>query len=181
MSRIDNLIKNYISFVSVPWQENQAGPQRIIFAVYPQAEELRLQARMKEFKTETIQAGYKWGEFDLTDSFPSWLATQRYAESYFKQPELLTEGLLAKYLSFIVEEVGKEIMNCQLDNRTVFCISGVGSLFGLLRAKDVCESIVEQVPGRLLVMFPGTYSENNLRLLDAYDGWNYHGTVITTD
>jgi len=181
MSRVDTLIKNYINFVSVPWQDNQAGPQRIIFAVYPQAEELRLQARLQEFKTETLQASYTWGHYDLTDTFPRWLATQRYAESYLKQPELLTEGLLAKYLSFIVEEVCTEIKNCQVDNRTVFSLSGVGSLFGLLRAKDVCESIVEHVPGRLLVMFPGTYSEHNLRLLDAYDGWNYHGTVITTD
>jgi hypothetical protein len=33
----------------------------------------------------------------------------------------------------------------------------------------------------LLVLFPGTYENNNYRLLDGYDGWNYLATSITTD
>ena len=33
--------------------------------------------------------------------------------------------------------------------------------------------------GRLLVFFPGVYEQNNYRLLDARDGWNYLAFPIT--
>ena len=35
--------------------------------------------------------------------------------------------------------------------------------------------------GRLLVFFPGSYENNNYRLLDGYDGWNYLAVPITAD
>ena len=34
---------------------------------------------------------------------------------------------------------------------------------------------------RLLVFFPGSYEDNNYRLLDGYDGWNYLAVPITAD
>jgi hypothetical protein len=34
------------------------------------------------------------------------------------------------------------------------------------------------IRGRLLVLFPGVYEENNYRLLDARDGWNYRAVPI---
>ena len=37
------------------------------------------------------------------------------------------------------------------------------------------------VPGRLVVFFPGSYEDNNYRLLDAYDGWGYLAVPITAD
>ena len=37
------------------------------------------------------------------------------------------------------------------------------------------------VAGRLLIFFPGSYENNNYRLLDAYDGWNYLAVPITAD
>jgi len=35
------------------------------------------------------------------------------------------------------------------------------------------------VPGRLVVFFPGTYGDNNFKLLGGYDGWDYHAVLIT--
>jgi len=37
------------------------------------------------------------------------------------------------------------------------------------------------VHGRLVVFFPGSFEDNNYRLLDGYDGWNYLATPITPD
>jgi histidinol-phosphate phosphatase family protein len=38
---------------------------------------------------------------------------------------------------------------------------------------------MQSIHGRLLVLFPGTKNENNYRLLDARDGWNYLANGIT--
>jgi len=35
------------------------------------------------------------------------------------------------------------------------------------------------IQGRLLIFFPGVYEQNNYRLLDARDGWNYLAVPIT--
>ena len=35
------------------------------------------------------------------------------------------------------------------------------------------------VRGRMVVFFPGEYVDNNYRLLDARDGWNYLAVPIT--
>jgi hypothetical protein len=57
----------------------------------------------------------------------------------------------------------------------------VGSLFGFLKVKQVVDELAPLVPGRLLVFFPGSYENNNYRLLDGYDGWDYLAVPITAD
>jgi len=64
-------------------------------------------------------------------------------------------------------------------SNTVVALKGVGSLFGFLKVKDVVDKLAPLVSGRLLVFFPGTYENNNYRLLDGYDGWNYLAVPIT--
>jgi hypothetical protein len=39
--------------------------------------------------------------------------------------------------------------------------------------------VVKDIRGRLVVFFPGEYEDNNYRLLDARDGWNYLAVPIT--
>ena len=62
---------------------------------------------------------------------------------------------------------------------TVLAITGVASLFGFLRISEILPMVEAHVRGRLLVFFPGVYEQNNYRLLDARDGWNYHAVPIT--
>ena len=100
MNRVRRLLQSYGKFIAVPWRNDAAAAQRVIFCVYPETEELRLRARIDEFEIATRAAGHDWALFDLTDSFPTWLASQRYARSYFQQPHLLAT-LMPKYLSYI--------------------------------------------------------------------------------
>ena len=72
--------------------------------MYHETEELRLRAKVDEFEIATRATGHDWALFDLTDSFPNWLASQRYAKSYFQKPNLLST-LLPKYLSHILSAV----------------------------------------------------------------------------
>lgn len=180
MSKVKRLLNSYARFIEVPWRDDAAAAQRVIFCVYPEGDELRLRARIDEFELATTTAGHRWVYFDLTDTFAVWLSAHKYAESYFKQPHLLA-SILPKYQSFITEHFDAFLADCEVDENTVVALQGVGSLFGLLKVKGVVDALAPLVPGRLLVFFPGSYEDNNYRLLDGYDGWNYLAVPITAD
>lgn len=180
MSRIKQLIGSYTKHIAIPWREDAAAAQRVIFCVYNENDELKLRAKVDEFEIVTRQAGHEWAVFDLTDTFAEWLSAQRYAKSYFQKPHLLAT-LLPKYTTFIQERFQKYLEENEVHEGHVIALKGVGSLFGFLKVKDVVDKLAPSVPGRLLVFFPGSYEENNYRLLDGYDGWNYLAVPITAD
>jgi len=180
VNRVKRLVQSYGKHIAIPWREDAAAPQRVIFCVYHEAEELRLQAKIDEFEIATKQAGHAWAVFDLTNTFALWLTSQRYAKSYFRKPHLLPT-LLPKYLAFIIAEFETFLNNNEINEESVVAITGVGSLFGLLKVKEVIDKLAPMVRGRLLIFFPGSYEDNNYRLLDGYDGWNYLAVPITAD
>ena len=89
MAQIERLIQNYDTRVSLPWERNLAGPQRVWFAVYHKGEERRLRRRLDEFEISTKRARHGWITFDLTDLFAQWLSSHEYREGYFETPEHL--------------------------------------------------------------------------------------------
>ncbi len=56
-SRVQKLLGVYRQHLTVPWQASLAAIQRVIFAVYDKADELRLRANIEEFALATEQAG----------------------------------------------------------------------------------------------------------------------------
>ena len=180
MSRISQLLDNYATHIAIPWRSDAAASQRVIFCVYPETQELRLRAQLEEFGTRTRDAGHAWAHFDLTDSFPDWLGPQKYAKSYFKDPTKLGT-LLPKYEDFIVEQFTLFCTDAKVTEETVVAVSGVGTLFGFRKVKGVVDRLAPLVPGRLVLFFPGLYEDNNYRLLDSYDGWDYLALPITAD
>ena len=165
MSRVRRLVQSYSRHISIPWRDDAAAAQRVIFCVYNENEERWLRARVDEFEIVTKQAGHDWALF---------------AKSYFQKPHLLAT-VLPKYLDYIVNEFERFLDSRNIDENAVVAIQGVGSLFGFLKVKDVVDKLAPRVPGRLLVFFPGSYENNNYRLLDGYDGWNYLAMPITAD
>ncbi len=180
MSRIHHLIKSYSKFIGIPWKDDSAAAQRVIFCVYNENEEKSLRAKVPEFGIVTSQKDHEWLEFDLTDTFANWIAGQKYAKSYFQNPELLGT-LLPKYLQYIKQIFETQLKDNSANTNTVVALKGVGSLFGFLKVKDMVDQLAPLVSGRLLVFFPGSYENNNYRLLDGYDGWNYLAVPITAD
>lgn len=180
MSKVKRLIQSYGQHIAIPWRGDAAAAQRVIFCVYNETEERWLRARIDEFEIVTREAGHKWALFDLTDSFARWIGGQRYAKSYFKNPHLLPT-VRHKYLDYIVSEFEAFLKEKKVDDNTVVALQGVGSLFGFLKVKEVVDKLAPLVRGRLLVLFPGSYENNNYRLLDGYDGWNYLAIPITAD
>lgn len=180
MSKLKRLLQSYERFIQAPWRADVAAAQRVVFCVYDPPEERALRFRVEEFELATRGAGHRWCVFDLTDTFAQWLAAQRYAQKYFASPELLA-NLLPKYLGFLGERFAEFLDQTGADANTVVAVHGVGSVFGLGKVKDVVDLFAPQVQGRLLVFFPGSFENNNYRLLDGYDGWNYLAVPITAE
>ena len=176
-SKVAKLAAAYRQHLSVPWQAGLAAIQRVVFAVYDKADELRLRAHVGEFELATRQAGKQWLLLDLTHAFPEWMAAQEYREAYFESPEDLAGYQTGELTGFVADVTAKLKARIAAESGpdTVIALLGVGALFGLARASSVVEGIKESVQGRLLVFFPGEHQPENhsYRLLDARDGWNY--------
>ena len=102
MSKVKRLLGSYSRFIEVPWRDDAAAAQRVVFCVYHETEELRIRARIDEFELATTKASHGWSLFDLTDTFATWLSELKYSQSYFKQPQLMS-SILPKYQSYLVE------------------------------------------------------------------------------
>lgn len=180
MAGVERLLTNYEKYVRLPWEQVLAGAQKVWFAVYSPADERRLRVRFGAFETATLQAKHGWIQFDLTDTFPDWLSAQEYRESYFESPEDI-EMALEDYVQTVVQALQERLQQPDADHSTVVAVTGLASLFGLMRASRLIEAVAPSVRGRLLVFFPGERDGANYRLLDARDGWNYLAIPITAE
>ncbi len=179
MGRIDRLAERYKSYIALPWQKDLAGAQRAIFIVYDEADERRLRARKDLFALATAEAGHGWLECDLTRAFAEWMAAVEYRESYFESPENLELKLEGDFLEYVAGRVREVLFSPEADENSVVGIYGIASLFGFVRVSELMKEIEGDIRGRVVVFFPGEYENNNYRLLDARDGWNYLAVPIT--
>ena len=179
MGRIDDLAKKYERHIEIPWQRNLSGDQRTIFVVYPMADERQLRARMEAFEIATKRSGHSWELVDLTPSFAKWMAAQDYKEEYFEDPDALEMSLEQDFTAFAADRIREKLVAEHADDDSVIAVLGAGTLFGLTRLSLVLKQVIYEIRGRLLLFFPGEFSESNYRLLDARDGWNYLAVPIT--
>ena len=186
MGRIEDLASRYESHISAPWQKNLAGAQRAIFVVYPPEDERKLRARLDEFETRTTEAGHPWKPFDFTPVFAKWMAAMDYRDSYFEEPRDLSLKLQLEFVKHAAGELRGTLSAPDVTEETVVAVYGIAGLFGFTRASLVLKEVEQDIKGRLVLFFPGEYENNNYRLLNARDGWNYlaipitlHGGVMT--
>jgi len=179
MGRIETLCERYNSLIDLPWQRTLSGDQKTIFIVYPKTDERRLRLRLPEFEMATTSAGHPWLLCDLTDAFAQWMAAHEYREAYFEEPELIHNELETSFMPEVAERLRSVLQRVEADENAVVAVCGVGSLYGLTRLSLVLREVVNDIRGRLVVFFPGEYEQNNYRLLDARDGFNYLARPIT--
>jgi|APSaa5957512576_1039674.scaffolds.fasta_scaffold31444_1 hypothetical protein len=179
MSRLDDLIRHYDQFVSLPWEQGLSGLQKVWFVVYDKEDERRLRVQIGEFELATKKAGRGWKHVDLTDAFARWMSAHDYREDYFEEPDFLDDMALEPFHQSICTEVREALENSSTDENTVVTIQGIASLFGFTKVSRLIRDLETAIRGRLLVFFPGEYENNNYRLLDARDGWNYMAVPIT--
>jgi hypothetical protein len=180
MSYVDELLAAYRRFISLPWHDDLAGPQRVWMAVYPPENERRLRLHLPAFKEATIEHDHPWALIDITTSFETWMAGHTYRDSYFEDPELLETGLPG-FFDHLVDDVRLQLGAYAAPDGVV-ALLGAGTLFGLgtsVKVSALLNAVNDAVSGRLLVFFPGEHEGSNYRLLDARDGWNYLAIPIT--
>jgi hypothetical protein len=127
----------------------------------------------------TTKAGHRWRLLDLTDTFARWMADTDYRDVYFEEPETLAMKLRSDFVQYAASRLGETLTAEGVDEDTVVAVEGVAGLFGFTRVSLVLKEAVKDIRGRLVVFFPGEYEDNNYRLLDARDGWNYLAVPIT--
>ena len=182
MSRIDQLRKNYQRICGLPWDRNVAGAQRVWLAVYDKEDERKLRLRLGLFKEATEQVGHDWHPVDCTNAFADWLCSppySDYAESYFESPTRFGKAPAVDFKKAVAGQLTSTLQTVHPAENSVVAVYGVASLFGFLRISEILPMCENAIQGRLLVFFPGVYEQDNYRLLDARDGWNYHAVPIT--
>jgi hypothetical protein len=177
MGRIEELADRFAQHISTPWQKTIAGAQRVIMVVYDKELERTLRARKLAFENAAHASGHDWHELDLADSFAKWMANDEYRDAYFDEPADLALKLETEFAEFVADRI-RTVLSAA-DEKAVVAVFGAGSLFGFTHVSRVLRLIETDIKGRLVVFFPGQYDQNNYRLLDARDGWNYMAVPIT--
>lgn len=179
MGRVEEIAERYERHISAPWQRNLAGAQKTIFVVYTKEDERKLRAKRREFEVRTKEAGHKWRELDLTSLFPQWMADDEYRDAFFDCPDDLTMKLEGEFIGYVADQLREALTADDVDEDTVVGVFGAATLYGFARVSLVLKKVEGDIRGRLVLFFPGDYDQNNYRLLDARDGWNYLAVPIT--
>lgn len=177
MGKVEDLAAAYERQISVPWQRTLSGAQRVTVVVYDKEMERSLRAQIDEFGQATRRSGHGWGLVDCTDWFSVWMAGEEYRDSYFESPTLLSMKLDAEFRREATERLTAALQSS--GDNDVVALLGVASLYGFVRVSELIRTVEQSIRGRLVVFFPGTKNENNYRLLDARDGWNYLAHAVT--
>lgn len=175
MSAFDDLLGHFRARLSVPWREDVPAPARVWLLHYDKSLERRVRGRLEEFRLATLAEGKGWRQIDLAPLFGAWIAEQPFFERLSKRPSQL-ESVLPDFEAHVVGRLKAELKICEKGD--ILTVTGVASLFGLLRASVLIAQTASSIRGRMMVTFPGTHSHGVYRLLDARDGWNYHAVPI---
>jgi hypothetical protein len=178
-SKTDLLLKEYERVIHEPWSKVLSGQERVWFLVYDPAEQRKVSLRFEDFETATKKAGKKWQEISFKKCFPLWMASHEYRNDYFADPEYIVDQLEAGFIPFAIQFFKDELSRIKQDNETVIAVTDVSSLFGFARLSEILKNCDKDFKGRLLVFFPGEFENNQYRLLDARDGWDYLARPIT--
>jgi len=94
-----------------------------------------------------VAASHGWQSCDLTDLFAQWMAAQEYRESYFESPEDM-DMALEDFFLHVVSVVRDALAAPGADEKTVVALTGVASLFGLMRASRLVDQVSGAIRGR---------------------------------
>jgi len=160
-----------------PWSTDRSGGERVWFLVFDPEQLRKVLARKELFKLSVEAANKRWIECDITDEFGVWMGEHRYADRYFQRPQL-ARSIADDFSKSLAELLKKRIADSGADGASLLVLTGSESLYGITRLSHITRLVEDCIPGRLMVLFPGSYSDTQYRLLNARDGWNYLAVPI---
>ena len=175
MSTVEDLLEAFRQRLRVPWRADEQPAGRVWMLWYGKEHERRVRGRLGEFRLAAQDAQKGWRELDLAPLFGEWVAAQPWFERAARRPGTLST-VIGQFEASVVQRVRAALAECGPDD--ILALTGVASLFGLIRAQTLMASVAPLVPGRLLVTFPGVHRDGIYRLLDARDGYNYLAVPI---
>jgi hypothetical protein len=175
LSTVEDLLIAFRDRLQVPWRAHEAAAGRVWILWYDKAHERRVRGRLGEFREIAERESKGWHEFDLAPQFGQWVANQKWFERAAKRPSTLST-VLPQFEDELVRKVRGALKECGPND--LLALTGVASLFGIMRASSFIARVADAIQGRLLVTFPGTHQGGIYRLLDARDGWNYLAVPI---
>ena len=175
MSTIEELLDDFRKRLTVPWRGDEPSAGRVWILWYDKTNERRVRGRLREFQFTAEQAGKGWREFDIAPRFGVWVAQQPWFDRLARRPGTLST-VIPVFEDHLAETIRGELHECGPSH--ILALTGIASLFGLTRAAALIDKVVGNIPGRLLVTFPGVHRGGIYRLLDARDGWNYLAVPI---
>ena len=181
MSRIDQLRQELPTSLRLA-MGTRGGRTHVLAGGLRQGRRTEAGHHLGLFKETTEHVGHHWHAVDFTNAFADWLCSppySDYAESYYESPTRFGTAPMAALRESGCAQLTHTLQTVQPADDTVVAVYGVASLFGFLRISEILPMCENAIRGRLLVFFPGVYEQDNYRLLDARDGWNYHAVPIT--
>jgi hypothetical protein len=175
LSTIEELLEAFRKRLAVPWRADESPAGRVWMLWYDKSHERRVRGRLGEFRLATEQSGRGWHEFDLVPCFAQWVAHQPWFERLARRPGTLLT-VIPQFEDHLVERVRAEL--AKSTENDLFTLTGVASLFGLIRASTLIDKVANDIPGRMMLTFPGVHQGGIYRLLDARLGWNYLAVPI---
>ena len=172
---MDDLLGQFRRQVSLPWSQDTAPDYRVWIMHYDRALERRIQGRLHEFEALARQFNHGWASLNLATLVAPWFAGHDLFDGLCQQPDELP-GLLPDFEAYVIATVRTRLQ--ALQEQDILALSGVGALFGLMRASTLTEKVAPDIKGRLLLLFPGQHANGVYRLLDARDGWSYRAIPI---
>ncbi len=172
---MDDLLGQFRRQVSLPWAQDTARDYRVWIMHYDRVLERRIQGRLHEFEALARQFNHGWASLNLASLVAPWFAGHELFGGLAEQPDELP-GLLPDFEEYVVATVRARLQ--VLNEQDFLALSGVGALFGLMRASTLTEKLAPDIKGRLLLLFPGRHANGVYRLLDARDGWTYRAIPI---
>lgn len=168
MSEIDDLFRAFEGQLEEPWKINLVGEEKVWVLTYRPESERRLRHRLGTFQTATEAAGLKWQLVDVTNSLEELLERQEYRDEYLRDPAASHGGVRHQLADGLISQVDAQL--AQADSQTVSALLGAGSLFGLIPISRLIQTVAKNIPGRMLVFFPGSRDGGSYRLLNTANG-----------
>lgn len=174
MATVDELLRHFERQAALPWRD-VAPEYRVWILHYDKALERRVRGRLSEFEAVAKRHGHGWRVVDLAPLWARWIAAHEHFAGLVELPDELP-GVLPDFSDHVAATVRHELSVCGPTD--LLAIAGAGSLLGLSRVSNLIEKVAPQIPGRLVLLFPGRHDAGVYRLLDARDGWNYRATPV---
>jgi len=177
MSKVEQLIKKFESIINEPWQSGLSGAEKVWFLIFDPVDLKKVHFNLSEFEMTTKNADREWLMISMNEYFSTWLSQHDYKESYFEEPEYISDALQGDFKDFVMNDISAQLKSNS--ENTLVVLKDASAIFGFVKLSEIVQDISKQIQGRLMVLFPGEFTNNQYRLMDARDGWDYLARPIT--